>query len=851
MNSVRRLSKQFRPENYQLSLTPNIDTESFTGEVTITGKKIGVSSNKFTFHQLGLIITDAQILFNNKGIDETITISRINNQNSFDEVRLHAKSKIKSGKYTINLKFKGKITKKLSGMYISTYKIKNKDHNLIVTQFESHHAREVFPCIDEPDAKATFDLTLTTDVNQNAISNTPVLTQIKTDDKYTTTFKTTPLMSTYLLAFIIGDLAYKESMTKNHTLVRAYATKDNINYLDFALNTAIKCLDFYNEYFDIPYPLEKCDLIAIPDFSSGAMENWGCITFREQAMLVDPARTSLANKQYIALVVAHELAHQWFGNLVTMRWWNDLWLNEGFASWMEFFAINYIYPDWDLWTQFVVDEQQLALSLDSLENTHPVEVPIKHPDEIRTIFDTISYSKGASIIHMLHQYVGPEKFKLGLRDYLTSYSYKNTSTKDLWKSLEKIANKPVTDFVSAWTSSPGYPVLKVDIENNTLEINQKRFSYTKNEINSESWPIALLSNNKYLPEIFNKKHLKFKGDFSDLKLNNGQTGFYRVAYDSNHLASLGIIIKDQRMDVVDRLGLLSDLFETSKIGISHTVDTLNFLDNYRQEDNYAVWDVIAGIISNIKAVMDDESLRSSIKPFIAEIINLEFNRLGLIPIEHESHFDKLLRPTILALGASADVKEIIDFCKKQFNLINTHNYSSSVINPDFKGFIYSTIARIGDKKDYDKLVNLHDSSSLSEERTTLAVAITSFSQPEIIKLNLEKIKSSSVRIQDVSYWIAYSFANRFARKMIWEWVKQNWGWLEENLGTDLSFFRMPIYAARSFSDIEFENDYKAFFEPLLNPSFERSYKQGLEIIDMQRRWRTRSLSDVKKYFKIT
>src|SRR6185369_11319931 len=218
-----------------------------------------------------------------------------------------------------------------------------------------------------------------------------------------------------LLAFVYGEMDYLEAKTKQGVIVRTYATPDNVEITSFALETAVKVLDFFNDYFGIDYPLAKCDLIALPDFASGAMENWGCITFREHALLVDPNHTSLGSKQYVALVVAHELAHQWFGNLVTMRWWSDLWLNEGFASWIEYLAVDHLFPEWQMWTQFVVDEQQQALKMDALEHTHPIEVPVYHPDEIRTIFDAISYSKGASVIHMLHDYLGADMFREGLR----------------------------------------------------------------------------------------------------------------------------------------------------------------------------------------------------------------------------------------------------------------------------------------------------------------------------------------------------------------------------------------------------------------------------------------------------
>ena len=413
--NVKRLLDQFVPKNYNLALDINRDDMTFTGSVTIEGKKIGRPSQRLTFHQNGLEITAAHVVKHDKTGEHEVVIDRINYHNKFDEVRLHAAHMLYSGTYSVRLEFKGVITRQMNGVYPCFFTHDGQEKQLIATQFESHHAREVFPCIDEPAAKATFELTLTTPAGETVLSNTPAKKSSAKADRLVTAFEPTPHMSTYLLAFIFGELGFKEAKTKDGIVVRTYATPDNVAHTEFALEVAVKCLEFYEDYFGIKYPLEKCDFIALPDFASGAMENWGCITFREQAMLVDPKNSTLATKQYVALVVAHELTHQWFGNLVTMRWWTDLWLNEGFASWMEYLAIDHLYPDWQLWTQFIVDEQQQALKLDALEHTHPIEVPIRHPDEIRTIFDAISYNKGASVIHMLHEYLCHEALRYGLK----------------------------------------------------------------------------------------------------------------------------------------------------------------------------------------------------------------------------------------------------------------------------------------------------------------------------------------------------------------------------------------------------------------------------------------------------
>lgn len=846
--NVKRLYSIFQPKHYILDLHPDRETSTFAGMVIITGQKTGKPNQRLTFHQSGLKITGAHLTRHDKRGDEAVEITRINHHAKFDEVRLHADKTLYPGQYTVRLEFRGKITPQMNGMYPCFFEHENVKKQLIATQFESHHAREVFPCIDEPEAKATFDLTLTTPAGETVLANTPVRKQRTQGEHVTTTFETTPHMSTYLLAFVYGELGYKEAVTKDKVRVRAYATPGNVQFTDFALEVAVKCLEFYNDYFALPYPLEKCDLIALPDFASGAMENWGCITFREQCMLVDPANSTLATKQYVAMVVAHELAHQWFGNLVTMRWWTDLWLNEGFASWIEYLAVDQLFPDWQMWTQFNVDEQQRALKLDALEHTHPIEVPVRHPDEIRTIFDTISYSKGASVIHMLHEYLGPEAFRDGLRHYLSRHRYSNTDTVDLWQALEEISGKPVKDFMHTWTTQPGFPLLSAAIEEDRLTLTQERFFLNPEHesLPEPIWPIALLTEADALPDLFAGREQHHDSTQShDIKFNRRQSGFYRVTYNSTHLKRLGELITRGHMEPQDRLGILSDVFETAKAGKSDTADALQFLKAYEHEDNNAVWDVMAMSLASLRTVMDDEELREDMKPFIRALTSRQLKRLGWEAGDNESYFDRLLRPTILNVASAADEAGVVKTALERFETMK----QPEDVEPDLRSVVYATAVRHGNEATFDKLMEFYGQSKLSEERTSLAAALTGFKQPELVERALGLINSPSVRLQDVSYWVAYSFANRFARLKMWQWMKDNWDWLGESLGTDLSFYRFPMYAANAFSSRSFLEEYKEFFLPRLAPSFERSIKQGIEVLQWQAAWKERDLKEVKAFFK--
>jgi len=845
---VTRLFEQFQPENYDLQLDLDREAMTFSGVVVIAGKKVGRPSQRLTFHQKDLKISKAIIVKHDKKGDKPLTVSRINKQNSFDELRLHTTEMVYPGEYTVSMEFSGSITRPMSGIYPCFFKHAGKDKQLIATQFESHHAREAFPCIDEPEAKATFDLSLVSPAGETVIANTPIKQQRTSGQQQTTSFETTPRMSTYLLAFIFGELKFLEAKTKDGVLVRTYATPDNVKYTEFALDCAVKTLEFYNQYFDIAYPLAKCDFVALPDFAAGAMENWGCITFREQALLVDPKNTSLSLKQYVANVIAHELTHQWFGDLVTMRWWTDLWLNESFASWMSWLAVNHLFPEWRVWTQFIVDEQSLALKLDALEHTHPIEVEVRHPDEIRTVFDAISYEKGASILLMLHDYLGDTPFRDGLRLYLKRHAYGNTDTMDLWSALEEVSTKPVKEFMSAWTSTSGYPLVSATLGTPKPHLKQERF-YLNPAAKKEPtvWPIPLLASGKLGLETLEKSKQLLNADklSAPLVLNHNRTSFFRAIYDSKHLAKLAKAVKAGTLNDLDRVGLLSDSFEAAKGGYAPTTDALKLLESYANEDSTVVWDIIAGNIGSLRVVMDDNDVRAGLKPFVRRIASMQLERLGWKEVPSDSHFDKLLRPTILGLSSYGEEPSVVKEALHQFKVMNR----PEDVNPDLRGVVYGTTARHGGLKEFDKLLALHNASANSEERVTLAGALTGFEQPALIKRALDLIISDTVRLQDASYWIAYSFMNRHARALTWQWLKDNWDWLQANLGTDLSFFRLPAYAARGYSDAKFLPEFTAFFEAHVSPAFERPVKQAIETIQWQAAWRQRDLAAIKQYLK--
>src|SRR3989344_4623814 len=449
-----RLPSSVVPVEYKIELKPDLENFTFEGIETISLSLLK-SSSYLTLHSKELEIETASILIAKEKVFAKISYNEKKETATFLFPKL-----IPKGKLELTLVFKGILNDKMRGFYKSQYKIGETVHHIATTQFEATDARRAFPCFDEPAQKAVFHVSLIVPHGKTAISNTLPASVAEHESGFQIIkFHPTPKMSTYLLAFIVGDFEYIERKSNRGVIVRVYTIPGKVHQAKFALGVTVRTLEFYEKYFDIPYPLDTLDMIAIPDFQSLAMENWGAITFREVGLLVDEQNTSTGSKELIAEVIAHELAHQWFGNLVTMEWWTHLWLNEGFASYIPYLVIEKLFPKWNIWERFTNDTQGIALRLDALKTTHPIEVEVHHPDEIGEIFDAVSYSKGASIIRMLANYIGAENFRNGLRYYLKKHSYKNTETIHLWQAFEKVSKKPVARMMHNWTSKPGYPVV--------------------------------------------------------------------------------------------------------------------------------------------------------------------------------------------------------------------------------------------------------------------------------------------------------------------------------------------------------------------------------------------------------
>ena len=529
----------------------------------------------------------------------------------------------------------------MAGFYRSKYVVDGKEKFMACTQFEATDARRAFPCWDEPALKATFNVYLTIPSNLKALSNMPIVAEKKIDEETVEVqFGTTPIMSTYLLAMVVGEFDYLEDKTKEGVIVRVYTPLGKVDQGKFALDVATKSLSFYTEYFGIPYPLEKSDMIAIADFASGAMENWGLITYRETALLIEEGKSGILNKRRVAYVVAHELAHQWFGNLVTMEWWKELWLNEGFATWVGNLAVDKFFPTWDIWTQFTTGYIGSAQAADSLLSTHPIEVEVYNSEEIDEIFDSISYNKGASIIKMVADYLGEEAFKKGLNIYLNRHQYANAVTTDLWNALSEASGKNVNEFMRNWTTRPGFPVVTIETVGDsptTLKLTQERFLTSGEDVPVEeqsTWwcSISFISSkrpNAPYEVILSEKQatVTLPDDFVDndswIKANSNQSGFFRVLYDPKLLDKIVSAIKNQEIkSSVDKIGLLSDALALARAGKIKTSLVLKLINSFTSESDYSVLEQLASVLGSVAYVWtDDKEVTTAIKQFRKTLFN--------------------------------------------------------------------------------------------------------------------------------------------------------------------------------------------------------------------------------------
>ncbi|EGC27491.1 M1 family metallopeptidase [Streptococcus sanguinis] len=824
MQAVKHFIETFVPEHYDLFLDLNRADKSFSGKVTITGE---AKTSKISLHQKDLTVEAVEVA----GQARPFTLDK---DNEALYIELEA-----AGPVLVTITYTGQITDNMTGIYPSYYTVDGVKKEIISTQFESHFAREAFPSVDEPEAKATFDLALKFDQAEGelALSNMP---EIDVENRKATgvwKFETTPRMSSYLLAFAAGDMQGITAKTKNGTLVGVYATKAHPeSNLEFALDIAVRCIEFYEEYYGVKYPIPQSLHVALPDFSAGAMENWGLVTYREIYLLVDENSTALS-RQTVALVVAHELAHQWFGNLVTMKWWDDLWLNESFANMMEYVSVDAIEPSWKIFEDFQTSGVPYALKRDATDGVQSVHVEVKHPDEINTLFDgAIVYAKGSRLMHMLRRWLGDDAFRKGLGAYFEKHQYGNTIGRDLWDDLSQASGRDVAAFMDAWLEQPGYPVVTAKVENDSLILTQKQFFIGEHEDRGRLWPVPLNSNWQGLPDTLTTERLEIPNyaalaaqNDGALRLNTENTAHYITDYQGelldallNNLSSLDNISK---LQIVQERRLLA---ESGKISYADLLPVISKLAN---ETSYMVVSAVSQVLEGLNRFVDEGSqTEEDYKALLKVLSQSNFDRLGFEKQAGESDEDEMVRQLIVGNMIKADdetakaqASQIFDKYRDNLEKLPAAIRLQVLVNQ----------IKHHESKELTKLyLDLYVASNDGSFKNALSTALSYTKNKETLDELLATWKDKfTVKPQDLSAWYGRFLSRDFTQEAVWTWARENWDWIKAALGGDMSFDSFVISPAVVFKTEKRLAEYKAFFEPQLDDmAISRNISMGIKEI---------------------
>lgn len=847
------LPDDVRPERYRVTLALDLSQCTFEGSAEIE-IQIEKSTSRIVLHAAELELESVEL--RQKGESHSPKGIQLNEKE--ETASFEFSRPLATGPATLKVIFKGKLNDQMRGFYRSEYLVGEEKRNMAVTQFEATDARRAFPCWDEPASKATFEVTLKVPPDRVAISNMPIVESHRDDAGWNVVrFGESPIMSTYLLAFIVGEFDFVEEKSREGILVRVYTPVGKKEQGRFALEIASRTLSFFDDYFGIPYPLPKMDLIAIADFAAGAMENWGAVTYRETAILVDPEQSSEATRQRVAVVIAHELAHQWFGNLVTMEWWTHLWLNEGFASWIEYLAVDHLFPEWHIWTQFVYSDLSRALNLDGLENTHPIEVEVKDPNEISEIFDAISYSKGSSIIRMLAAYLGEDAFRRGLHDYLKRHQYSNATTEDLWQALGEASGKPVKAIMDTWTKQDGYPILTVERKGDSLKLSQSRFFLSglpRKEKDTAQWAVPigvggadLSQETSFLLEDGSGQMSVTAQNKGWVKVNKGQKGFYRVKYPPSMMTGLSRAVESMELSPEDRLGLENDAFALARAGLLSTQNALNLAAAYKNESDYTVWADLSSGLDELGALLWGDPCYENFEAFARDLYRAVAGRIGWDKQAGESHLTTLLRSLVIGeLGGYSDAKTI-DQARSRFTCFLQDPKN---LPPDLRSPVYRLCVENGDMDSYEAVLDLFRRADLHEERLRCLRALGYSQKQELLQRTLDLSLSSEVRSQDTPLLVGSVASNGRGRELAWSFLKGQWAEFDRRYGKGGFLLARVISSATvNFHTEEKAKEVEEFFRSHPVPAAERTIRQSLERIRSNTLWLQRDREAIRKWLE--
>ncbi len=844
-----RLPRHVIPTHYDLRIEPDLQSHSFTGHEVVT-LTVTEPTTEILLNATELEVSAATV----SGEGHAPRTGTVHMDDEHQRCHISFQTVLPPGAWKLRLAFRGTLNDKLRGFYRSSYKDdQGIAHTLAATQFEATDARRAFPCWDEPQFKAVFAVTLAIDPSLTAISNTRIVDDRQEGGKRVLRFAESMKMSTYLVAFIVGKLEATAPIMAKQTPVRLWSVPGKQHLTPFGQEIAVYSLNFLADYYGIPYPGDKLDLIAIPDFASGAMENLGAITFRETALLIDQRTATHAEQGRIADVVAHENAHMWFGDLVTMAWWNGLWLNEAFATFMEMLVVDAWKPEWERWTAFGVS-RAAALSVDGLLSTRPIEFPVRAPKEAEAMFDVLTYEKGASVLRMLEQHIGPTVFRDGVRHYLTAHAYGNAETTDLWVSLGQASKQDVPALMNEWIFSPGYPLLSLAVDSpSTLTLTQHRFTYaedslaTSSEAAAQLWQIPVQlritttrgAETRRVLLSDRESQIPLPKDWTSVLGNEGGHGFYRVRYTADLLSSLrkkGL----NNLAPVERFNLLNDTWASTIAGMVSAGDYLTLTEYFRGEQDPHVWAVMLGSFSTINHLLTEED-----RPLLAAVVRDRlaptFLHLGWTPRAEERELVRELRGDIIrALGTLGRDQGVQTQAREAYTALQEQTRQ---IDPNVIPALVSILAFTGDEARYEEFAGRFRKATTPQEERRYLFSLAAFRTPELLERTLAKTLTDEIRTQDAPFLVSSLLHNVYIREKAWEFVKTNWERMDKLFPK--SGLRRMCGGITGLSTPELERDVRDFFTSRKIDLGGKTLEQYLEQLHIAVRFRERDRDTIR------
>ena len=804
-----RLPRHVLPTRYDLRLEPDLAAAVFRGRVTIA-LTVLEPADVIVLNALELAIEEAAV----EGSTGERQSASIGLDEALQRCKLTVARALTPGLWRLHIRFRGTLNDKLRGFYRSTYKDENgATQTIAATQFEATDARRAFPCWDEPDFKAVFSTTLAIDPGLTAISNSAVLSETTEGSKKLVAFADTMKMSTYLVAFVIGRMEASDRTTVGKTSIRLWTVPGKRHLTKFGQEIATASLQFFERYYGIPYPGDKLDLLAIPDFASGAMENLGAITFRETALLVDPRTGTHGELERVADVVAHENAHMWFGDLVTMSWWNGLWLNEAFATFMEMLAVDDWKPEWKRWDSFGVS-RAAALSVDGLHSTRPIEFPVRAPKDAEAMFDVLTYEKGASVLRMLEQHIGPTVFRDGVREYLRAHAYSNADTKDLWISLGKAARQAVPDLMDGWIFQPGYPLVTVDLtDTSELLLTQQRFTYLPNPMPGR-WQVPIQLRFHSGAQTESRRLLLTRAEeriaaprgMQFVVVNEHGYGFYRVRYGPVLLQRLiegGL----ETLAPIERFNLINDAWASTVAGLMPLPTYLDLTGRFVGERDKNVWAVLIDSFGFLNRIID-ASHRPLLEAFVRARIGPAAAAVGWSPGAGENDLIRQLRSELI--GALGRLGNDAATQGRAAELYAAARNNPSAVDPNLLPALVAILAFTGDGARYDEFLERFKTAATPQEERRYLFSLAMFRHEVLLERTLARTLDGQIRTQDAPFMVSAVMSNVYGREQGWRFVKSNWDVLDRRFPKQ--GLRRMCGGITGLAKPELERDVREFFE---------------------------------------